>query len=154
MIRVNCMSDRLFELLDGSCLNEKQHEAFVLQTVSEDGWPHAAMISAGEIIALSRTDIRIALWKNTMTSANILRTGKAQFTAWWKGAAYYVKLECAPLPPLKDAEYDRDRFSCRIVSVKEDVAKYADLTSGVRIQLHSAEEVLSRWEKTLEDLKR
>uniref|UniRef100_UPI001C92F780 hypothetical protein n=1 Tax=Micrococcus luteus TaxID=1270 RepID=UPI001C92F780 len=66
-------------------LNEKQHEAFVLQTVSEDGWPH--VISAGEIIALSRTDIRIALWKNTMTSANILRTGTAQFTAWWKGAA-------------------------------------------------------------------
>lgn len=71
-----------------------------------------------------------------------------------EGSSYYVKLECAPLPPLKDAEYERDRFSCRIVSVKEDVAKYADLTSGVRIQLHSAEEVLGRWEKTLEDLKR
>ncbi|MCY7865617.1 pyridoxamine 5'-phosphate oxidase family protein [Bacillus spizizenii] len=154
MISVNCMSDRLFELLDGNRLNEKQHEAFVLQTVAEDGWPHAAMISAGEIIALSRTDIRIALWKNTATAANILRTGKAQFTAWWKGAAHYVKLQCEPLPPLTEAEYDRDRFACRIVSMKEDVAKYAGLTSGVRIQLHSPEEVLNRWEKTLEELKR
>ncbi|WIL34242.1 pyridoxamine 5'-phosphate oxidase family protein [Bacillus stercoris] len=154
MISVNCLSDRLFELLDGDRLNEKQHEAFVLQTVSEDGWPHAAMISVGEMIALNRTDIRIALWKNTMTSANIFRTGKAQFTAWWKGVAYYVKLECTPLPPLKDAEYDRDRFSCRVVSVKEDVAKYADLTSGVRIELHRPEEVLSRWKKTLEEVKR
>ncbi|MDR4432635.1 pyridoxamine 5'-phosphate oxidase family protein [Bacillus tequilensis] len=154
MISVNCLSDRLFELLDGNRLNEKQHEAFVLQTVSEDGWPHAAMISAGEIIALSRTDIRIALWKNTATSANILRTGKAQFTAWWRGAAYYVKLQCEPLTPLNDAEYERDRFACRIVSMKEDVAKYADLTSGVHIQLHSPEEVLNRWEKTLEELKR
>lgn len=150
---MNCISDRLFELLDGNRLNEKQHEAFVLQTVSEDGWPHAAMISAGEIIALSRTDIRIALWKNTATSAAIRRTGKAQFTAWWKGAAYYVKLQCELLPSLKEAEYDRDRFACRIVSVKEDVAKYADLTSGVRIQLHSPEEVLNRWEKTLKELK-
>ncbi|MGF7535975.1 pyridoxamine 5'-phosphate oxidase family protein [Bacillus mexicanus] len=154
MTSVNDISDHLFELLDGDRLNEKQHEAFVLQTVSEDGWPHAAMISVGEIIALSRTDIRIALWKNTTTAANILRTGKAQFTAWWKGAAHYVKLHCELLPTLKDAEYERDRFACRIVSVKEDVAKYADLNSGVHIQLHSPEEVLNRWEKTLEELKR
>lgn len=70
------------------------------------------------------------------------------------GAAHYVKSQCEPLPPLKEAEYDRDRFACRIVSVKEDVAKYADLTSGVHIQLHSPEEVLNRWEKTLEELKR
>ncbi|PJY99257.1 MULTISPECIES: pyridoxamine 5'-phosphate oxidase family protein [Bacillus] len=154
MISVNCLSDPLFELLDGNRLDEKQHEAFVLQTVSDDGWPHAAMISVGEIIALSRTEIRIALWKNTATAANIRRRGKAQFMAWWKGAAHYVKLQCEPLPSLKEAEYERDRFACRIVSVKEDVAKYADLTSGVRIQLHSPEEVLNRWEKTRKELKR
>ncbi|MGQ8924259.1 pyridoxamine 5'-phosphate oxidase family protein [Bacillus halotolerans] len=154
MIGVNRLSDRLFELLDGERLKEKQHEAFVLQTVSEDGWPHAAMISAGEIIALNRTDIRIALWKNTETAGNILRTGQAQLTAWWKGAAHYVKLQCEPLPPLNGAVYDRERFACRIASAKEDVAKYADITSGVRIQLHNAEEVLNRWEVTLEELKR
>ncbi|WP_316275222.1 pyridoxamine 5'-phosphate oxidase family protein [Bacillus halotolerans] len=154
MIGVNRLSDRLFELLDGERLKEKQHEAFVLQTVSEDGWPHAAMISAGEIIALNRTDIRIALWKNTETAGNILRTGQAQLTAWWKGAAHYVKLQCEPLPPLNDAVYDRERFACRIASAKEDVAKYADIPSGVRIQLHNAEEVLNRWEATLEELKR
>ncbi|MCY8513868.1 pyridoxamine 5'-phosphate oxidase family protein [Bacillus atrophaeus] len=150
---MNSMSDRLFELLDGNRLKEKQHEAFVLQTVSEDGWPHAAMISAGEIIAAGRTDLRIALWKNTTTAGNMIRTGQAQLAAWWKGAAHYVKLQCEPLPPLADAAYDRERFSCRIVSVKEDIAKYADLTSGVSIQLHNPEEVLKRWAVTLEELK-
>ncbi|KXZ12646.1 hypothetical protein AXI59_06075 [Bacillus nakamurai] len=110
------------------------------------------MISAGEIIAVSRTEIRIALWENTTTARNLLRSGQALFTAWQNGAAYYVTLQCEPLPPLQKAKHDRDCFSCRIISVKEDRAKYADLTSGPSIQLHEPESVLERWKETLEEL--
>lgn len=147
------LPDTLYTLLDGTELEKKQHEAFVLQSVTEEGRPHAAMISAGEIIAVSKTDIRIALWKNTTTARNLLRSGQALFTAWQNGAAYYVTLQCEPLQAQKETKYDRERFSCRVVSVKEDRAKYADLTSGPAIQLHEPESVLERWKETLEELK-
>ncbi|MBT2635158.1 pyridoxamine 5'-phosphate oxidase family protein [Bacillus sp. ISL-26] len=147
------LPDTLYVLLDGTELEKKQHEAFVLQSVTEEGRPHAAMISAGEIIAVSRTDIRIALWKNTTTARNLLRSGQALFTAWQNGAAYYATLQCEPLPAQEEAKYDRERFSCRVVFVKEDRAKYADLTSGPAIQLHEPENVLERWKETLEELK-
>ena len=35
------------EWLSGDQLEEKQHDAMQLLTVSEDGWPHQAMISVG-----------------------------------------------------------------------------------------------------------
>lgn len=63
-------------------------------------------------------------------------------------------IECEALPPLKEAKHERERFSCRVITVKEDRAKYADLTSGPAIQLHEPEDVLKRWRATLEELKR
>ena len=59
------LSSELFQLLNGEKLAGKRHEAMMLQTVTEDGWPHTAMISAGEILALNKTDIRLALWQGT-----------------------------------------------------------------------------------------
>lgn len=48
------LPDELYELLDGRELITKQHEAMILMTVTEEGWPHTAMISVGEIVALDR----------------------------------------------------------------------------------------------------
>lgn len=69
------LSNELFQLLNGQKLAAKRREAMMLQTVTEDGWPHTAMISAGEILALNDTDVRLALWQGTTTTANITRTG-------------------------------------------------------------------------------
>ncbi|WP_159353768.1 pyridoxamine 5'-phosphate oxidase family protein [Bacillus velezensis] len=148
------LPEALYTLLDGTELEKKQHDAFVLQSVTKEGRPHAAMISAGEILAVSSTNLRLALWKNTTTVNSLLHSGQALFIAWHGGAAYYVTLECEALPPLKEAKHERERFSCRVITVKEDRAKYADLTSGPAIQLHEPEDVLKRWRETLEELKR
>ncbi|WP_396020863.1 hypothetical protein [Bacillus sp. SD075] len=36
------ISTEVFDLLNGEELTDKQHEAMLLLTVSEDGWPHTA----------------------------------------------------------------------------------------------------------------
>jgi hypothetical protein len=148
------ISNELSELLDGKNLASKRREAMMLQTVTEDGWPHTAMISAGEILALNQTEIRLALWQGTTTTANIARSGRAMLVTYWKGKAHYVKLSFSKLPELKNAKHPRARFSGIVESAREDTAKYADIISGVQIELKDEAEVLQRWEETLAELQK
>lgn len=127
------------------------HEAMMLLTVSEDGWPHTAMISVGEIVAMSR---REGLWPDTSTTSNVIRTNKATFVLFFKGKAHYIRLSLKKLEVLPAVRYQRERFSAKIVSVREDVAKYADITSGIKIELKNPKEVVERWKQTIEDLLR
>ncbi len=146
------MSIEVYELLNGKELTDKQHEAMMLLTVSEDGWPHTAMISVGEIVALNRRELRIGLWPRTSTTANIIRTNKATLVFFYQGKAHYIRLLLKRLPELPSAHYERVRFSAKVVSVRADMAKYADITSGIKIELKNANEVIERWSQTIEEI--
>ncbi|PFI95344.1 pyridoxamine 5'-phosphate oxidase family protein [Priestia megaterium] len=148
------MSNIVYELLNGQDLMQKQHEAMMLLTVGEDGWPHTAMISVGEIIAINRKELRIGLWPNTSTTTNIIRTSKATLVLIYKGKAHYIQFSLKRLEELPTARYPRERFSAKVVSSREDVAKYADITSGIKIELKNDKEVVERWHKTLKDILR
>jgi hypothetical protein len=142
------------ELFNGRDLAAKQHEAFLLLTVSEDHWPHAAMVGVGEVVATGLGTLRLALWPGTKTTTNILRTGKATLVLVWEGQAHYVYLTLQRLPQLADSPHPRERFAGDVTHVKTDHANYADLTSGVRIELKEPAPVLKRWQETIEDLLR
>ncbi|CAH0173874.1 hypothetical protein SRABI96_01262 [Peribacillus sp. Bi96] len=147
------MSEEVFDLLNGKELADKQHEAMMLLTVSEAGWPHTAMISVGEIVAISSKELRIGLWPETSTTANIIRTHKATLVLFWKGKAHYIRLSLVRLKELPTARYQRERFLAKVVSAREDVAKYADITSGIKIKLKNSKEVVERWDQTIEDMR-
>ncbi|GGA30856.1 hypothetical protein [Paenibacillus physcomitrellae] len=141
------------QLLDGGSLAEKQGEALILSTVSEDGWPHTAMLSVGEVVAVSGSRLRIGLWPATATSSNMARTGQALLVAVYQGRVSYIKLKVKPpLPALQESDYPRDRYEAEVVQVKQDAAKYAEIVSGIQIALHDPVEVISRWEATVADL--
>ncbi|USB33597.1 pyridoxamine 5'-phosphate oxidase family protein [Paenibacillus sp. YPG26] len=146
------LTPELYELLSGQNLSSKQQEALVLMTVSEDGWPHTAMISVGEVAAVSRNMLRLGLWPGTATTGNMLRTGKATLAAFYAGKAFYTRLQLRPLAELAGAKHPRQRFEAQVVSVKADTAKYAEIRSGVQIVLHEPEAVVTRWEETVEEL--
>ncbi|MNN14845.1 hypothetical protein D3C81_1279270 [compost metagenome] len=146
------LAPELYELLNGQDLSSKQQEALVLMTVSDDGWPHTAMISVGEIVAVSQDSLRLGLWPGTATTGNILRTGKATLAAFYAGKAFYTRLQLRPLAELAGAKHPRQRFEAQVISVKADTAKYADIRSGVQIVLHDPEAVVTRWEETVEEL--
>jgi hypothetical protein len=153
MVSVELSLD-VYELLNGQDLNEKQHDAMMLLTVNEDGWPHTAMISVGEIVAINRRELRIGLWKDTSTTANIIRTNKATLVLIYKGKAHYIRLSLERLGELSTARYPRERFSAKVIWAREDVAKYADITSGIKIKLKDADEVIDRWCQTIEEILR
>ncbi|MDR9854202.1 pyridoxamine 5'-phosphate oxidase family protein [Paenibacillus sp. VCA1] len=147
------ISDDLFELLDGERLDRKQHEAMMLMTVTDDGWPHNAMISVGEIVAFDKKTLRLALWPGTNTTQNCIRSGKALLVAVYKGKVNYVRLSLTRIGMAEEAKHPLERFSAVVASFKEDVAKYADITSGIQIQLKNPDEVLTRWKETLKETK-
>ena len=146
------LSTELYELLNGKDLETKQHEALMLMTVTEEEWPHTAMISVGEIIALDSKRVRLAMWSGTTTTRNLIRTEKATLAFVYAGAAHYIKLSLKRLPVLPAAKHPRERFEADIVAVRSDVAQYADITTGIQIDLKEEEPVLRRWHETLAEL--
>jgi Pyridoxamine 5'-phosphate oxidase len=154
MMSQTAISEELFCFLDGNDLEDKTREAMMLLSVSEDGWPHAAMVSVGEVVALNHEELRIALWPKTHTVANLKRTQQATLVAVHKGKVHYVRLAIKPLPALKDDKHNQERFAAKVVSVKEDTAKYAEITSGIRFDLYDPESVVRRWTETVSGLKK
>ncbi len=144
----------VYALLNGTDLADKQEEAMMLITVSEDGWPHTAMLSVGEVAAASPNLLRIGLWQGTETSGNLKRAGKAALVLVYQGKVNYLKLQVKPLPASRESAYPRDRFEAELAGVKQDTAKYAEIVSGIRIALHDPPEVVKRWEATVRDLVR
>src|SRR5437868_382048 len=67
----------LREFLDGQRLAAKTNDVIELLTVGEEGWPHVALLSVGEVLAASDTEVRLALWPDSQTTANVRRTSRA-----------------------------------------------------------------------------
>ncbi|MCP3746343.1 pyridoxamine 5'-phosphate oxidase family protein [Paenibacillus sp. A3M_27_13] len=142
----------LFTLLDGKVLEDKQHEAMMLLTVTEDQWPHIAMISVGEVVALDEGNLRLALWPGTTTTGNMIRTGKATLAVFTGGKAHYVRLSLEHLPALPEAKHVRERFAAHVFAAREDSAQYADILTGVTVRLKEPESVIHRWKETVAEL--
>ncbi|GGH78343.1 hypothetical protein JOD43_000954 [Pullulanibacillus pueri] len=149
---MHALTDELFDLFNGKNLKDKQHEAFMLLTVSEDVCPHTAMVSVGEVVATDHNTLRLALWPESQTTQNIVRSGKAMLVLFYNSKAVYITLSLEPLATLKEAKFPRARFVAKVVHCREDVAKYAEITSGVKINLKDSDDVLARWQATIQEL--
>jgi len=147
------LPDVLCRLLDGSDLEGREGETFILLTVSEDGWPHVALLSVGEVLALSPRELRLALWPKSETTANLQRTGLATLATFLDGTAYYVELVISPLPRDGPMPGSQAAFSAHVRRALADTVGYADLTSGVRFRLKSRDEVLQHWHRTIQALR-
>ena len=146
------IAPELYHFLNGNNLASKQGEAMMLLTVSEEGWPHTAMISVGEIVALSPAHLRIALWPNTETSRNMSRTNQATLVVIYEGRAHYTRLKIASLGRVGSEGLMRDGYEATVVWTRQDMAKYAHITSGIQIELLAPDEVISRWTETIQSL--
>lgn len=144
--------EKILHLLNGQALKSKINEAFLLATVDQNGIPHMSMISVGEVVSMNQSKVRLALWPNATTAANLLRNGGATLSIIYSGVPYYLKLRTEALPDLNHVNYPRKRFEATVLSVKEDKSSYAKITSGITINLKEPEEVLHRWRETINEL--
>src|SRR5262249_46160453 len=77
--------------LDGRELDHKYGETYIVMTTDADGTPRPCMLSAGELLALDERHIRMALWPNGHTGANLRRGGRVVICYVAPNLVFYVR---------------------------------------------------------------
>lgn len=147
------ISSELLELLNGKNLASKRHEAMMLQTVTEDGWPHGH----------DQRRRNHCPERNRYPPGSLERHhNNGKYRPHRPGDACHMLERQSPLcqavpirtARIKGAKHPRARFSGTVESTREDIVKYADIISGIQIELKDEEAVIKRWEETLEELRK
>lgn len=150
----NQLPENLQRMLDGSHLAEREGLTFLLLTSDEPGWPQVAMLSVGEILGVRPSTLRLALWLHSSTVKNLSRAGRATLVMVEGGNGYYIRLHARRGDDLDlGAEGRLAYFELDIRDVQEDSTDYASLTSGVTFRLKSPEQVVPRWQLTVDALR-
>jgi pyridoxamine 5'-phosphate oxidase-like protein len=140
------------EELSGEQLQARAGETICVSTVGEDGWPHAALLSTGEVLAVSATELLVAVWPSSNTSKNLRREGRLTLSLVADGALIYIRAT-ATLEAEHQTSLDLTVFRLQVEAVKEDRSTYADVTSGVTFRLHDPEQTVTRWREQITKLK-
>ncbi len=87
----SALPEELWGLLGAQELPARLGKAILIATTDTAGWPHPALLSYGEVTAVDRRRLRLALDRSTTTSTNLRRNGKLTLCFIQAGMAYYVK---------------------------------------------------------------
>jgi len=131
--------------LDGRRLADRVGDTYLLLTTSEAGWPHVAMLSAGEVLAVNGSELRLGLWPGTRSSENLARSGQSLLMAVRPPMTYYLRLRVGALGEVPVEDRRLAVFAAKIEDVLEDVVGYAQVTQGIRFDLVDPPRVLAHW---------
>jgi hypothetical protein len=149
----NQIPEAIRPLFDGLKLEEREGLTFLLLTTTEDGWPHLAMLSVGELLAVGDRELRAALWRGSTAASNLARTGRATLALVHQATGYSMRCSARQGTDLPVEHGRLAYFELQVEDALEDVAPYAVLTSGVAFRLNDPNEVLPRWRETVEALR-
>jgi hypothetical protein len=141
----------LAKYLDGTDLLAKT-QALRISTVDSAGWPHASLLSAGDMVAMPSGRIRFAIFRESTTAGNLARDARVTLTLSLDGGMCEVRLRAhqlqhsSPGMPLAffEAEVETTRFH---------KAPYAAVTGGITFTLHEPQAVLPRWQRQIAALR-
>ena len=141
------------ELLDGRRLEQLAGDTFILCTTDPEGWPHIALLSAGEVLACEDREIRLALWPNTAATRNLTANGRALLAMIGRRQCLYLRLACRRGPDIEPVSGRLACFAGTIERAVEDEVGYALITNGIRFDLHDQPKILDGWARTVEALR-
>lgn len=145
------MPDALLRYLDGTELLHKT-QALRLSTVDAAGWPHAALLSAGDALAVSPQRLRFVVFAQSTTAANLARDGRISLTLSLDRGMCELRMHARRLET-GSTDAALAAFEASVDDVRMHVAPYADVTTGVTFHLHDPEAAQRRWERQLAALK-
>ena len=137
--------------LDGSDLLAKS-QALRLSTVDAEGWPHAALLSAGDVLAVPPDRIRFVIFPESGTTANLARDGRITLTLSLDGGMCELRLRARRLDNASD-DVPLAFFEAALESARVHAAPYADVTTGITFALHDPVSVRPRWERQIAALR-
>ncbi|MGH8869820.1 MAG: hypothetical protein ACRDYU_17725 [Actinomycetes bacterium] len=139
----------LLAFLDGDGLADKVGPVLELVTLDEDGAPHPALLSVGEVVATGDRRLRLALWRDSTTTRNLAHRNRALLTLVLDGTFYGISVTAHLLGPVRVQELDLMVFDGEVQTVSRDDVGYAELTSGLTYRLVDEASVLPRWQQTV-----
>lgn len=152
----NQLPASLRPLFAGTDIEAHEGLTFVLLTVGEEGYPHPALLSVGEVVGLPEepSTLHLALWTSSTATRNLAGEGRATLLLVYEQAGYYVRGtarrgEDLTLPMSGGLAY----FRFEIEDILEDVAPYAVLESGVTFRLKQPDQVYPRWREAVTALR-
>jgi pyridoxamine 5'-phosphate oxidase-like protein len=155
----DALPDVLLSLLDGRDLPGRMGKAILIATTDARGWPHPALLSYGEVVALDRRRIRLATYRESTTSGNLRRDGKLTLCLIEAGMAYYIKaLALAKRDPMT-AHAHLASFEAVVEAIlqdqaREDLEPGTGLTAGISFCIERSEgEVLRDWHAVQDGLR-
>lgn len=148
-IATSFMPDEIRDFLNGKDLDQKLSQAVRISTIGEEGWPHAAMLSAGEMLALGASEIAMLLYGGSNTSRNLAREGRLTLTLPVDHGLCEMRLRATA----KKQEGRHRYFTALVEDVRQHRSHYADVVSGVTFRLHDPTAVLARWSRQIEMLR-
>jgi len=150
----NTIPEALTPLLDGNDIAGNEGLTFLLLTSTAEGWPHLAMLSVGEVLLAGERQLAVALWRGSTAAGNLARGGQATLALVHQGAGYSLRCRAREQSDLELGEHGRLAFfELEVQDVLEDVAPYAELTSGVSFRLKDPSQVIPRWKDTVEAMR-
>jgi Pyridoxamine 5'-phosphate oxidase len=147
----NAVPAEVAHYLDGSDLLAKK-QALRLSTVDAAGWPHASLLSAGDMVVLPSGLIRFAIFPESATAANLMRDGRLTLTLALDGGMWELRLRTRQLAHSMP-EVPLTMFEAEVVTTRVHVAPYATVTSGITFALHEPQAVLPRWQRQIAALR-
>jgi hypothetical protein len=142
----------VLKYLNGENLLSKT-EALRLSTVDADGWPRAALLSAGDVLALPDGRLRFAMFARSGTSANLSRDGRLTLSMALDRGMCSMRLRARKCGEGTPELPSLTLFEATVEQVRIHVASYADVTCGIGFALHEPEAVLDRWQRQITALR-
>jgi hypothetical protein len=137
----------MFALLDGSRLHEKVGTTLLLIACSPLRWPRLALLSVGEVLALSPRSVNLALYRSSQTTEAVARSGKALLFSVLDETVYKIDLS---MERSHGGDEINTYFRGHVVGATADSVAYAAVTHGIEYELRDEESVLFRWRRQLE----
>lgn len=121
----------------------------MLMTVRPDGWPHLALLSVSEVVALGERDLALALWPASSAARQLAETGRATLAAVAGGASWSLRLAAHDRGTIETALGGRlRRFDAHVEAATSDEAPYAVLEAGIAFRLIDPAAARARWRET------
>jgi hypothetical protein len=149
----NRLPESVYRRLDGTDLEGDRGFTLSLVTVDESRFPRIALLSVGEVLALGKDRLAIALWPGSTTTRSLTASGQGTLAVVADEVAYSIQIEVQRQTDLPAGGMDHAFFIATIQDVLADEVTYARLTSGITFELPDRERVLARWQATLDAMR-
>jgi hypothetical protein len=113
------MPGELVEILSGGAFRKRRRLVLPFLTTDPGGYPRAALLTPGEVRALSASSLAVAVHAGSRTAANLIRRGEAALLYLARGCAASIQAK-AGHGRTSVNDPDRQIFPLTVVRVRFD----------------------------------